>query len=379
LTGRRGFRTGPLNSLPRKYMGFPDRRTANILLTIALFAIGFALIYAARRILLIFFFSILFAYLLDPVVKWLQRHSLFFKSLRGPAVVEVYLAFLVLIALLAHEVAPGFLWQTGKLFDEVPALLDSVSTGQIATEIGDQYGWSEVQELRLKAFLAGQREDIQSLVRSGKQFASSAALALAWLPVIPLLAIFFLRDGGHIANALIRLASAGGKYEAVQAVADEINLTLRNYMRAKVILGGLSFLFYSMVMLLLNFPHAIALGLLGGFLEFIPVAGWMISAAVIMSVGVLTHSHWMWMAVLLGIWRLVQDYYSSPRVLGHELEIHPLLAIFAIMIGWEIGGLAGIYLLVPIIAAIRAIWHRYVPPSSERQRAPVLAHTATHE
>jgi predicted PurR-regulated permease PerM len=150
-------------------------------------------------------------------------------------------------------------------------------------------------------------------------------------------------------------------------------------MRAKVILGGLSFLFYSMVMLLLNFPHAIALGLLGGFLEFIPVAGWMISAAVIISVGVLTHSHWMWMAVLLGIWRLIQDYYSSPRVMGHQLEIHPLLAIFAVMVGWEIGGLAGIYLLVPLFAVIRAIWHRRVPPSSGPQRAPVLGHTATHE
>jgi predicted PurR-regulated permease PerM len=360
-------------------MTFPDRRTANILLTIALFAIGFALIYAARRILLIFFFSILFAYLLDPVVKFLQRHALFFKNLRGPAVVEVYLAFLVFIAVVAHEVAPGLLWQTGQLFDEVPTLLGSVSTGEIATKIGEEYGWSEVQEIRLKAFLAWHREDIQGLVRSGNQFASSAALAMVWLALIPLLAIFFLHDGGHIAHALIRVASAGGKYEAVPAIADEINLTLRNYMRAKVILGGLSFLFYLIVMLLLNFPHAIALALLGGFLEFIPVAGWMISAAVIISVGVLTHSHWMWMVVLLGIWRLIQDYYSSPRVMGHQLEIHPLLAIFAVMVGWEIGGLAGIYLLVPLIAAIRAIWRRYVSPRSAPQPTLARLHTATHD
>jgi hypothetical protein len=29
--------------------------------------------------------------------------------------------------------------------------------------------------------------------------------------------------------------------------------------------------------------------------------------------------------------------------MGHQFEIHPLLAIFAVMIGWEIGGLVGIY------------------------------------
>jgi predicted PurR-regulated permease PerM len=368
-----------VHSRPGKDMAFPDRRTLNILLTILLFATVCALVYSARRILVIFFFAILFTYLLDPVVKGLQRHSPFFKNLRGPAVVEVYLAFLVFSALVAHEVAPGFLWKTGQLFDEIPALLDAVSTGEIATQIGDQYGWSETQELRLKAFLAWHREDIQSFVRSGKQFTSSAAQAIAFLVVVPLLAIFFLRDGGHIANVLIRLASAGGKYEAVQAVADEINLTLRSYIRAKVILGGLSFLFYSMAMLLLNFPHAIALGLVGGVLEFIPVAGWMISAAAIISVGVLTQSHWMWMAVLLGIWRVVQDYYASPRVLGHQLEIHPLLAIFAVMVGWEIGGLVGIYLLVPVFAAIRGIWHRYGPPSSEPQKRTGEVHATTHE
>ena len=157
-----------------------------------------------------------------------------------------------------------------------------------------------------------------------------------------------------------------------------MNLTLRNYMRTKVILGGLSLLFHSTVMHLLNFPLAIALGLMGGFLEFILVAGWMISAALIISVGVLTHSHWMWMAILLGIWRPGQDYYTSPRVMRHELEIHSLLAISAVMVGWETGGLACIYLLVPPLAAIRAVWRRSVPPSSNLQRGPAPVHTATY-
>ncbi len=132
-------------------------------------------------------------------------------------------------------------------------------------------------------------------------------------------------------------------------------------------------------MLLLNFPHAIALGFLGGVLEFIPAAGWMISAAAIIGVGVLTHSHWIWMAVLLGIWRVVQDYYNSPRVMGHQLEIHPLMTIFAVMVGWEVGGIVGIYLLVPLIAAIHAIWRRYVPPSSQPQIAPKLVRAMMHE
>ena len=359
-------------------MTFPDRRTANILLTVLLFAVVLATVYAARRILVVFFFAILFAYLLDPLVRVLQRHSILFRrNLRGPAVLEVYLAFLILAGLIAHGVAPGVLRATDNLFDEVPVLLDGLSTGEIAAEIGDQYGWSDAQKRRLRSFLAGHREDVQSLVRSGERYTSDAAQAAGWLLLIPLLAIFFLRDGPHIAKVIIKLASAGGKYEAVQEVADEVNATLRSYIRAKVILGGLSFMFYSAAMLLLSFPHAIALGFMGGVLEFIPAAGWMVSAATFIGVGVLTNSHWIWLAVLLGIWRVTQDYYTSPRVMGHELEIHPLMTIFAVLVGWEIGGIVGIYLLVPIIAGIRAVWRRYVP-GAQPQSAPVVVHAAVN-
>jgi predicted PurR-regulated permease PerM len=131
---------------------------------------------------------------------------------------------------------------------------------------------------------------------------------------------------------------------------------LQHYIRAKMTLGALSFAYYSTAMLVLGFPHAIGLGLLGGILEFVPVAGWIISAASIISVGVLTHSHWIWMAALLGVWRMLIDYWIAPSVMGHELEIHPLLAIFAFMVGGAVGGIVGVYLSVPLVAALRVLW-----------------------
>jgi predicted Kef-type K+ transport protein len=115
--------------------------------------------------------------------------------------------------------------------------------------------------------------------------------------------------------------------------------------RDKVILGG-SLLYCSVVMLVLGFPNAIVLGVLAGILEFIPVAGWMTAAAIIVTAGVLTHSHWIWMLALLAVWRILMDYGIAPRVMGHELEIHPLLAIFTLMVGGAVGGIVGIYLSV---------------------------------
>lgn len=62
----------------------------------------------------------------------------------------------------------------------------------------------------------------------------------------------------------------------------------------------------------------------------------------IASFGVLTHAHWIWMLALLGVWRLCMDYGISPRVMGQQLEIHPLLAIFTVM----------------VVATLRVLWRK---------------------
>ena len=139
---------------------------------------------------------------------------------------------------------------------------------------------------------------------------------------------------------------------------------LQHYIRAKVILGGLSLTYCSVGMFVLGFPNAVILGILAGILEFIPVAGWMIAAGTIVSVGALAHAHWIWMLALLGLWRILIDYSIAPRVMGHELEIHPLLAIFTLMVGGAVGGIVGIYLSIPLVATLRVIYRRFISRST---------------
>jgi len=346
-------------------MRFLDRRTANILMTILLFAVVLAIVYIARGVIIIFAFSILFAYLINPIVQFLQHHSLFFKNLKGPHILEAYLILLIFIGVAVYGAAPGLLNQTGRLLKEVPTFVDGISTGEIAPRLASEFGWTETQEYRVRSMLTEHRADIRAAVAALERIIPKAVGSLI---LIPILAIFFLSDGGNLAKSLIRLISTPNTFEAVQSLAADLNLMLQHYIRAKVILGGLSFIYCSATMLVLGFPHALALGILAGVLEFIPIVGWMLSATTIISVGILTHSHWIWAVALLGLWRLVMDYGISPRVMGHELEIHPLLAVFTLMVGGAIGGIVGVYLSLPIVASLRVVWRRFVQPASPAAR-----------
>jgi predicted PurR-regulated permease PerM len=340
-------------------MAVPDRRTVDILLTILLFAVVLATVYVARGVLIVFAFAILLAYLIDPVVRFLQDHALFFRNLRGPHVLEAYLAFLLCLGFATHALVPRLTSVKGKVFETAPALLGGLSTGEIAESVGRKYHWDEAEISRLRQFLIEHRDFTLELVRSAERFTSNA---LAATIVIPVLAIFFLAEGRRMADALIQLFVSGNSQQEVRDIADGLNVGLKRYIRAKVILAGWSFAFYTAAMLLARFPHAVALGVLGGALEFVPVAGWMSSAAVILTVGFLTHSHWIWMAALLGLWRLIMDYFISPHVVGHNLEIHPLLVIFAVMVGAKIDGIVGIYLSIPLIVVVRVLWEQCFRP-----------------
>src|SRR5271170_6432899 len=126
-------------------MSFPDRRTASVLFTILLFATVLAVVYIARVVLIIFCFSILLAYLINPVVRFLQRHSLFFRNLRGPHVAEAYLAFLILLVVLIHTFVPDLHRHPARLFEAVQTLTNKVSSGEITNDLGSNFGWSETQ------------------------------------------------------------------------------------------------------------------------------------------------------------------------------------------------------------------------------------------
>src|SRR5262249_7423327 len=95
-------------------------------------------------------------------------------------------------------------------------------------------------------------------------------------------------------------------------------------------------------------------------MEFVPVVGPLVAAALILGVGILmSYPHILIVLLFLGAWRLIQDYVISPRVMGEKMELHPLAAIFGVLAGGEIAGVLGVYLSIPIMASLRIVWRRW--------------------
>ena len=332
-----------------------DDRTGNVVTTVALFLIVATVLYRARGAFFILLLSLFFAYLLEPAVTLLQQHSKLESNNRSWAIAQVYLIGTLVLGILGYEVGPHLAAQIKSLNAALPQILQGLSSGKAAADFGSHHGLSAANQQRIQGLLASNPDLIARLFEHGAGTLAYVAESTIWLFAIPILAIFILRDGRLLVDEIVE-ALGRRNQTGIKRILRRVDTMLAKYIRAQLALAGLSFVFYSISMLILGFPYAIALGGLGGALEFLPAVGWIASAAVIITIGFLTHSHWIWMAGLLLLWRVVQDYVNSPRIMGDSLKLQPLTVVFALMVGGQLGGIAGLYLSVPAVAVLRIVW-----------------------
>jgi len=357
-----------------------DARAARVLITICVFVAVGAFLYGVRRPLVVFLFAIFFAYLLEPLVARIEKSPLAFHS-RGLAIAETYLIVAIGLIVLGAIFGPQLVKDTHELVESAPNLLQNIGSGKIVWQFGSQHGWSYDTQLRIEQLVSSHRGVILNWL---EQLGANAAQLLTnalWVALIPILAIFFLADGRRFAQAAIDAVDRRDQRRLLRSVLNDLDRMLAGFIFAQIILVAFSLVAYSVVLLLLRFPYALALGLAGGMMEFVPVVGPLVAAAVILGVGFLAGFSHMWAVLLfLAVWRVCQDYIVAPRVYGRGLELHPLVAIAAVLMGGELGGVIGVYLAIPIAAATRVIWERWQdysdtvnPDASQLQEIPPAA------
>jgi predicted PurR-regulated permease PerM len=344
-----------------------DVRTARVVITLMVFGVAAALLYAARKTLVVFLFAILFAYLLDPAVAWVQHASPLSKQKRALAIAQVYAALGIVLGAILIWIGPPLISQGEALGRTLPSLLDKLTTGQVVWEIGAKHGWSYNTQVRVEQFVREHREDILAWVKHFGFYAAHLAENIVWLVIIPILAIFFLKDGREMSDAGIDLLPRHRNRELLAGITEDLNAMLAHFIRSQIILAGFSTVIYTAVLVSLRYPFAFVLAVASGLMEFVPVVGPLAAAISILSVGFLTsYPHLGVVLLILGAWRIIQDYVISPRIMGGKLELHPLAAILAVMAGGEIAGVLGVYLSIPVMAALRITWkwaRRYLESS----------------
>ncbi len=194
------------------------------------------------------------------------------------------------------------------------------------------------------------------LQRAGTQLLTGVGLILP-IVLIPILAFFFLKDARTITRSLVGTMDEKQDRVMLRRILDDIHNVLRNYIRALVILALITFAVYSLFLKLVGVEYELLLAGLAGLLEFIPVIGPVVALVMILVVAVVTGSGAvLWIIIFFGIYRVFQDYVVNPYLMKAGLELHPLLVLFGVLAGDQIGGVPGMFFSVPVIAMLKVIY-----------------------
>lgn len=335
-----------------------DARAARITWTVVFVLLLLELAWLARATLFVFVIALLLAYLLHPPVE-LARRMLPAKApaLTAPALVyltgtaTLFVAGLLIGTRITSEAAqlashlPDLMQQRETLLDRLLPDILAPYRGEIAAALSDQLE-------------SGKEKLIPALSALGKGLISQLSTFL-FAVLIPILAFLIELSLNEMRDVVVELFAEARHRQIAHNIVTDIDRLLGLYMRAVFLLALATFTSHMAVLGTLGVPYAVLLAGICGILEFVPVVG-PLSGMVIATLvaGFSGYDHIGGLIIFFLVYRLFQDYVLQPWLYSSGIEMHPLLVLFGVLAGEQIGGIPGMFLSVPLLAIFRIFCRR---------------------
>jgi predicted PurR-regulated permease PerM len=346
-----------------------DRRAARYTWTAVFILLLVGLLYLIRETLFIFVVALLFAYLLWPLVKLLDRR-LPGRS-KVLALTLVYLSLVGFLIVIGIAIGSRVVQQANALAARLPELLSKFEPPIAPVVSPSAQTLKSTVISTLQQQLANHSRDLLALLPNAALGVISRAGSLIFIVLVPILSFFFLKDGREIRSSLLGFLAEGSHRDMVERIAADLHVLLAQYMRALVLLGVVASLAYGLFFSTIGVPYGILLAAVAFPLEFVPMVGPLAGAVIVLLVAGLSGSHHLLgIFAFLVVFRFFQDYVVSPHLLSAGMKLHPLLVIFGVLAGGSIAGIAGSFLSVPVLATLRIVYRQLLTKAPPAVVAP---------
>jgi predicted PurR-regulated permease PerM len=327
---------------------FYARVTFN-LITIAL--VIAALIYG-KSLLLPFFFAILFANLLLPIVNFLCRKGMRrVFSILVPLIISV-IVLITMVVLLSNQIA-GF-------FDDLPALREK--SQQLITDF--QVWIKEHINITINKqnqYIEQTKENLKDQAPKivGITFASLFGI-ISYSILIPIYTFLLLYYRATIKKFLIHVCTDGSTKQ-VKEVLDESTTVAQAYMTGLLIETTIVFTLNVTGFLILGIQYAVFLALLAAILNLIPYVGILVANLICMVTTLISSDNItdvVWVGVILALVQLFDNNFGMPVIVGTKVRINALVTILGVLLGGMLGGVPGMFLAIPGLAFLKVLFDK---------------------
>jgi predicted PurR-regulated permease PerM len=327
-----------------------------------LLGLGIFLLYHFQAAITPLILALLLAYILSPIVTWIQKHL---RQRRGLATLLAYLALLVILIGIPLVIVP-------PLSDEAAGMDMKIQrfVMEIEAFMGNQVmlaGYTIDPKAAFESTLGSLQGLFQPIFSQGLRFVVEAISSLVWVIFIIVISFYLVKDSANLNQWLDGLAPPAYREDSIR-LRREIDLIWRAFLLGQITLALVVAVLFTIIGFILGLPYAFAMGALAGLLEFLPSLGHGIWMTIAVLLALLSGSTWLpipnWAFALLvaGLHLIYQQFdlnYLIPRIVGRRVQLPPLVIILGIVTGALVAGVLGVVLAAPTIASARVLG-RYI-------------------
>ncbi len=346
------------------------RRAGLVLITVgALYLVNYL-----SGVLLPFCVAWLFAYLLYPIVKFVQYRLK--VRIRSLAIIVTMALVLAVISGVLYLIIPPMVEQFQKLGDILAQWVHHTThTNNITAYIS---AWIERNQNEIERFFRS--DDFGSAVKSAmpKVFSLVGQTASVIISIIAsmitLLYMFFiLLDYENLTANWIRIFPK--KHRPFwHELAKDVERELNNYIRGQGLVALCMGIMFCIGFSLMDFPMAIGLGILIGIMDLVPYLHTfaLIPTAFLamLKAADTGQSFWLTFGMAVGLFALVQlitDMIVTPKIMGKAMGLNPAILLLSLSVWGALLGFVGLIVALPLTTLIIAYWQRYVTKEHTKQ------------
>jgi predicted PurR-regulated permease PerM len=341
-------------------------RTIIVVLGILLATLGIlAFVYLAWHVITWILIAIFLALALNPAVEFFERRGL----RRGYSTGLVVILALGAIIGLGFLLIPPLVDQVRSFIDYVPQVIDDLTRGRgpfgfLQTEY---HIVDRVREAIEKQGAGG----VLGVTGAGLAVARGVVTAVAGAVAVGFLTFFMLLDGPRLVKRFYDFLPADSR-PRWQRIGTEIYRTVGGYVTGNVLISVIAGTASAIVLFVLGSDYAIALAVLVGILDLIPLAGATL-AAILVSTVVFVELGWVKGVIIIVffvVYQQLENHVLQPVIYGRTVQLSPLVVLISVLIGAELAGILGALAAIPVAGMVQAIGREFLARRGETAPKP---------
>ena len=324
-------------------------------------------------VLLPFFIAWFFAYLLYPIVKFVERH------MHLPRALSIILTLIVVIAIIS-----------GIVYLIIPPMIEQFEKlGQLATDYIQKTAHIKSIPTAITQWWLENQEEIGSFFRSdtftdgiktvmpgifsfvGQTYSVIVSIIASFITLLYM--FFILLDYEYLTDNWIKIFPKKVRPFWEELMGD-VERELNNYVRGQGLVALIMGVLFCIGFTIIDFPMAIGLGIMIGIMDLVP---YLHTFALIPTVLLALlksadtgQNFWIILAMALAVFIIVQlicDMVVTPKVMGKAMGLNPAILLLSLSVWGALLGFIGLIIALPATTLLIAYYQRYVTKEGENE------------